>query len=54
MAFFDGPVGRVLNRFSKDMGITDETLPYIAQDVLQVGRQLLKSTNPELRFCPNY
>ena len=39
MAFFDGPVGRVLNRFSKDLGITDETLPYIAQDVLAVSRR---------------
>ena len=38
MAFFDGPVGRVLNRFSKDLGITDETLPYIAQDVLAVSQ----------------
>ena len=38
MTFFDGPVGRVLNRFSKDLGITDETLPYIAQDVLAVSQ----------------
>ena len=40
MTFFDGPVGRVLNRFSKDLGITDETLPYIAQDVLAVSHIL--------------
>ena len=39
MTFFDGPVGRVLNRFSKDLGITDETLPYIAQDVLAVSQR---------------
>ena len=50
MAFFDGPVGRVLNRFSKDLGITDETLPYILQDVLQVGRTISKSTKNNLCY----
>ena len=28
--------GRILNRFSKDMGLVDETLPMTMFDVLQV------------------
>ncbi|GFS27777.1 multidrug resistance-associated protein 4 [Elysia marginata] len=36
MAFFDtNPVGRVLNRFSKDVGQIDERLPLILFDLLQ-------------------
>ncbi|KAK3751067.1 hypothetical protein RRG08_044643 [Elysia crispata] len=36
MAFFDtNPVGRVLNRFSKDIGQTDDLLPWTMFDVIQ-------------------
>ena len=34
VAFFDSnPVGRILNRFSRDLGIIDERLPYVAFDL---------------------
>lgn len=37
MRFFDtNPAGRVLNRFSKDMGILDEVLPPVMMHSLQV------------------
>ena len=33
LAFFDSnPAGRILNRFSRDLGSIDETIPYIAYD----------------------
>ena len=36
VSFFDAnPIGRVLNIFSKDVGYTDDTLPYIFYDFLQ-------------------
>lgn len=34
VSFFDNnPVGRILNRFSKDIGIIDENLPDVAYDL---------------------
>ncbi|XP_037046173.1 probable multidrug resistance-associated protein lethal(2)03659 [Bradysia coprophila] len=37
MYFFNiNPSGRILNRFSKDVGQVDETLPFILVDVLQI------------------
>jgi ATP-binding cassette subfamily C (CFTR/MRP) protein 4 len=37
MIFFDtNPVGRVLNRFSKDMGLVDELLPYTVLKFINV------------------
>lgn len=37
MRFFDtNPSGRILNRFSKDMGIVDEILPRMILDSMQV------------------
>ena len=37
MRFFEtSPVGRVLNRFSKDLGTVDEMLPGIILDVMAV------------------
>lgn len=37
MRFFDtNPSGRILNRFSKDMGIVDEILPRMYLDSIQV------------------
>lgn len=39
MRFFNmNHTGRILNRFSKDMGVIDELLPYIIYDVMQVRR----------------
>lgn len=36
MRFFDSnPSGRILNRFSKDLGTVDETLPFAMADSLQ-------------------
>ncbi|CAG9814462.1 unnamed protein product [Phaedon cochleariae] len=38
MRFFDtNPSGRVLNRFSKDMGAIDELLPRVLLDAIQIG-----------------
>lgn len=37
MRFFDmNPSGRILNRFSKDMGTIDEVLPRIMMDSIQI------------------
>ncbi|KAF2894913.1 hypothetical protein ILUMI_11262 [Ignelater luminosus] len=37
MQFFNtNHTGRILNRFSKDMGVIDELLPYIIYDVMQI------------------
>ncbi|CAK9828719.1 Probable multidrug resistance-associated protein lethal(2)03659 [Anthophora retusa] len=42
MRFFNtNPSGRVLNRFSKDMGAIDELLPMALIDCLQIGLSLL-------------
>ncbi len=38
MRFFDlNPVGRVMNRFSKDMGAVDDQVPQIMATVLSVS-----------------
>ena len=37
VAFFDtNPAGRILNRFTKDVGIIDEMLPFVAYDLNMV------------------
>lgn len=42
MRFFDtNSSGRILNRFSKDMGQTDEVLPMVGIDCIQVNDTLL-------------
>lgn len=42
MRFFDtNPSGRILNRFSKDIGAVDEMLPRLLMDVGMVRRRLL-------------
>lgn len=42
MRFFHlNPSGRILNRFSKDMGAVDEVLPAAMLDVLQIGLSLI-------------
>lgn len=41
MYFFNtNPSGRILNRFSKDMGQVDEILPAVMIDVIQIFLQL--------------
>lgn len=41
MYFFNtNPSGRILNRFSKDMGQVDEILPSVMMDVFQIFLQL--------------
>lgn len=38
MRFFDlNPSGRILNRFSKDMGNIDEIMPRVMMDAIQIG-----------------
>ncbi|CAG9575865.1 unnamed protein product [Danaus chrysippus] len=39
--FHTNPSGRILNRFSKDMGAVDEVLPAALLDVLQIGLSLI-------------
>ncbi|XP_045503254.1 probable multidrug resistance-associated protein lethal(2)03659 isoform X2 [Colias croceus] len=39
--FHTNPSGRILNRFSKDMGAVDEVLPSALLDVLQIGLSLI-------------
>lgn len=34
--FYTNPAGRILNRFSKDMGLIDEVLPLVMLETLQV------------------
>ncbi|KAF9106139.1 hypothetical protein BGX29_010389 [Mortierella sp. GBA35] len=41
--FHANPHGRVLNRFSKDMSLVDELLPYVFFDATQIGFMLLGS-----------
>lgn len=42
MKFFNtNPSGRILNRFSKDLGIVDEYIPSVLSDVMEVGLLLL-------------
>lgn len=42
MYFFNSnPSGRILNRFSKDLGQVDETLPWILMDVIQIGLSMV-------------
>ncbi|XP_073844740.1 probable multidrug resistance-associated protein lethal(2)03659 [Musca autumnalis] len=42
MYFFNtNPAGRILNRFSKDMGQVDEILPQVLLDVIQISLSLL-------------
>eukprot|EP00210_Caulerpa_lentillifera_P007441 g7111.t1 len=39
--FHMNPTGRILNRFSKDLGMQDEELPLITADVLIISTQLI-------------
>lgn len=40
MRFFNSnPSGRILNRFSKDLGIIDEYIPNVFFDVIEVSRE---------------
>lgn len=55
MSFFNNnSSGRILNRFSKDMGSIDEALPGVMLDVMQIGLTLIgiivivSSVNPWL------
>lgn len=42
MRFFDtNPSGRILNRFSKDMGVVDEILPRMFLDSIQVYMEII-------------
>lgn len=42
MRFFDvNPSGRILNRFSKDIGSVDETLPKILLDAIQINLSMI-------------
>ena len=42
--FFDlNPLGRIMNRFSKDIGSVDEALPVALFDFLQAGTMILIS-----------
>lgn len=44
MRFFDtNPSGRIMNRFSKDMGAIDEFLPKALLDSSQVWNMIYKS-----------
>lgn len=46
MRFFNlNPSGRILNRFSKDVGAMDETLPITMIDTIQVGGVLVNAEN---------
>lgn len=43
MRFFHvNPSGRILNRFSKDMGIVDDYLPGVFIDAVEVGNNRLR------------
>ncbi|KAJ8918454.1 hypothetical protein NQ315_008151 [Exocentrus adspersus] len=45
MRFFNtNPRGRILNRFSKDIGAVDETLPITIVDTIQIGLSVLAIT----------
>lgn len=39
--FHANPTGRILNRFSKDLGVADELLPHVLFDTLQCGGEVL-------------
>lgn len=42
MSFFHkNPSGRILNRFSQDIGIMDEILPTTIMDVIEVGENIV-------------
>ncbi len=44
LRFFDlNPIGRIMNRFSKDIGVIDDSLPIGLYDFLSVCRNLLKN-----------
>lgn len=55
MRFFHvNPSGRILNRFSKDMGAVDEVLPMAMLDVLQVCTLFVCNVLYEKRHVPLY
>lgn len=55
MSFFNNnPSGRILNRFSKDMGAVDETLPIALSDASQVSPKIkAKLVSSNFWFYPS-
>jgi ATP-binding cassette subfamily C (CFTR/MRP) protein 4 len=44
--FHTTPTGRILNRFSKDLGAADEQLPMVLFDTLQCAGEVVSVDSP--------